>query len=80
MKKRTICITGQNGFIGYHLYNTLKLFPDKYILKEFDDKLFENTDKLESCLSDCDVIVHLAAVNRHKNPRFLYGDKISLKY
>jgi UDP-2-acetamido-2,6-beta-L-arabino-hexul-4-ose reductase len=78
LKKRTICITGQNGFIGYHLYNTLKLFPDKYILKEFDDKLFENTDKLESCLSDCDVIVHLAAVNRHKNPRFLYDTNLNL--
>ncbi len=78
MEKRTICITGQNGFIGYHLYNTLKLFPEKYILKEFEDKFFENIDQLESCLSDCDVIVHLAAVNRHENPKFIYDTNLDL--
>ena len=78
MKKRTICITGQNGFIGYHLYNTLKLFPEKYILKEFEDKFFENIDQLDSCLSDCDVIVHLAAVNRHENPKFIYDTNLDL--
>ena len=78
MKKKTICITGQNGFLGQHLYNTLKLHPEKYILKDFDRTYFENPKILMEVFSDCDVIIHLAALNRHKDPKIIYNTNISV--
>ena len=60
-----IGITGQNGFIGKHLYNLIGLLPEYYSLIDFQKDFFENEDNLDSFVSKCDVIVHLAAINRH---------------
>ena len=38
-----IGITGQKGFIGTHLHNTLALAPSKYNLIAFDRKYFQDT-------------------------------------
>ena len=73
-----IGITGQSGFIGTHLFNTLSLFKDKFILIPFEDNYFNETSKLESFIKECDVIVHLAAMNRHSNPEVLYRTNIEL--
>ena len=62
-------ITGQSGFIGTHLFNTLGLEPDKYERIEFRDEYFENHGKLQEFVSSCDVIVHLAGMNRHNDPQ-----------
>lgn len=70
MKK--IGITGQNGFVGYHLYQTLNLFKDEFTLVNFDRSFFEDEDKLDAFVNDCDVIVHLAALNRHNDPEVIY--------
>lgn len=78
MSIKKICITGQNGFIGNHLYNTLKLFPNKYSLIEFQDNFFESDNKLKNCLLGCDVIIHLAAINRCNDPNILFETNISL--
>ena len=64
MKK--IGITGQNGFVGKHLYNTLGLFPDEFERVDFQKEFFEDETKLDEFTSKCDVIVHLAAMNRHE--------------
>ena len=40
MKK--IGITGQKGFIGSHLYNSLQLFPNEFECIPFEDVYFEN--------------------------------------
>ena len=40
MKK--IGITGQSGFVGCHLYQTLYLFKDEFTLIDFDRSFFEN--------------------------------------
>lgn len=69
MKK--IGITGQNGFVGYHLYQTLNLFKDEFTLVNFDRSFFEDEDKLDAFVNDCDVIVHLAALNRHNDPEVI---------
>ena len=37
-----IGITGQEGFVGKHLYNTLGLFPDEFIRVEFQRDFFGN--------------------------------------
>ena len=76
MKK--IGITGQSGFVGTHLYNTLGLFPEAYERVSFQDSFFKDQDVLDSFVSNCDVIVHLAGVNRHEDPEVLYQTNIDL--
>ncbi len=71
-------ITGQSGFVGTHLYNTLGLLSDKYERIPFDDAFFDDRKKLIQFVSSCDVVVHLAAMNRHNDPEVLYSTNISL--
>ncbi len=73
-----IGITGQNGFIGKHLYNTLGLFPEEFERKEFERTCFENDEKLDAFIAGCDVIVHLAAKNRDTDPQVIYDTNLEL--
>jgi len=73
-----IGITGQAGFIGTHLYNTLSLHPDKYIRIPFRDEFFQSEEALDAFVKQCDIIVHLAAMNRHNDPEVLYKTNIEL--
>lgn len=73
-----IGITGQAGFVGTHLFNKLGLYPDKFTRIPFEDKFFQDTLMLESFVSKCDVIVHLAAMNRHNDPQVIYNTNILL--
>ena len=76
MKK--IGITGQNGFVGSHLYNTLGLNPEEYERVDFHKDFFENQNLLEGFVKQCDVIVHLAAQNRNPDPEILYHENVDL--
>ncbi len=76
MKK--IGITGQNGFVGNHLYNTLGLSPDDFERIEFRKDFFEDSNQLDAFVEQCDVIVHLAAMNRHESQEFIYETNIEL--
>lgn len=76
MKK--VGITGQNGFIGSHLYNTLGLFPDDFELVNFNRNDFETEGSLDKFVAQCDVIVHLAALNRHGSEEVIYETNIQL--
>lgn len=71
-------ITGQAGFVGTHLYNTLGLQPDKFERIPFEDSFFEDDKKLQNFVSECDTIVHLAAMNRHGDPQVIYDTNIKL--
>lgn len=71
-------ITGQAGFIGKHLYNTLGLFPTEFERIEFERSYFEKEDKLNEFVGKCDVIVHLAAMNRHENPQVIFDTNVNL--
>lgn len=73
-----IGITGQPGFVGTHLYNMLGLFPDKYERVPFEDMFFQSADTLRKFVRKCDVIVHLAAMNRHPDPQVLYETNLRL--
>lgn len=73
-----IGITGQNGFIGKHLYNTLKIAPDKYELIPFERNYFDNEEILDKFVAGCDVIVHMAGVNRDPDPAIIYATNIGL--
>lgn len=76
MKK--IGITGQSGFVGSHLYNTLGLNPNDFERIDFHKDYFENSEKLDDFVTKCDVIVHLAAMNRHPDPEVIYKNNIEL--
>lgn len=73
-----IGITGQEGFIGKHLYNTLGLYPDRFKRIHFNKSFFEDDLLLDTFVNQCDVIVHLAAMNRHTNPQVIYNTNINL--
>lgn len=73
-----IGITGQNGFIGYHLYQTLKLHPEEFQAVDFERSFFEEEEKLDEFVRQCDVIVHLAALNRHNDPEVIYATNTGL--
>jgi UDP-2-acetamido-2,6-beta-L-arabino-hexul-4-ose reductase len=76
MKK--IGITGQSGFVGMHLYNTLGLMPEKYERIDFNKNYFEDKEKLDQFTSKCDIIVHLAAMNRNPNANLIYSNNLDL--
>lgn len=71
-------ITGQPGFVGTHLYNELGLFPEEFQRIHFEDSYFQNEGQLRDFVRSCDVIVHLAAMNRHADVQVLYDTNISL--
>lgn len=72
-----IGITGQEGFVGTHLYNYLGL-KDSVERISFEDDYFESGSKLKSFVQQCDIIVHLAALNRHNDPEVIYKTNIEL--
>lgn len=57
-------ITGQSGFVGTHLFNSLKEHPEEFSIIPFEDAYFDNEVKLRSFVRQCDVLVHLAAMMR----------------
>jgi len=71
-------ITGQPGFVGTHLFNTLGLYPDQFERVPFEDAYFQDEQKLKAFVQNCDAIVHLAAMNRHNDPEVLYQTNIGL--
>ena len=75
---KRIGISGQNGFVGYHLYQTLNLFKDEFRLVTFYRSFFEDDTSLDKFVVQCDVIVHLAALNRHNDPEVIYDMNIRL--
>ncbi|WP_234109073.1 NAD-dependent epimerase/dehydratase family protein [Chryseobacterium sp. R2A-55] len=73
-----IGITGQNGFVGSSLYNTLGLFPEEFQRIDFHKEFFENSGQMDDFVKQCDVIVHLAAMNRHPDPEVIYENNMGL--
>ena len=76
MKK--IGITGQKGFVGSHLYNTLGLRPEDFERVNFEKEYFEIPEKMDEFVQQCDVIVHLAAMNRHPDHEVIYASNVEL--
>ena len=73
-----IGITGQAGFIGTHLYNFFGLKKEEASRIPFEDSYFDHPAKLEEFVSKCDVIIHLAALNRHHDPHTIYDTNVLL--
>lgn len=73
-----IGITGQTGFIGTHLYNFFGLKKDEVTRIPFADAYFSDNTTLDNFVRQCDVIIHLAALNRHNEPQTIYDTNIRL--
>lgn len=73
-----IGITGQAGFVGQHIFNTLGLNLEKYERILFEDSFFKSEIQLDDFVSQCDVIIHLAAMNRHDDPQVIYDTNVGL--
>ncbi len=75
---KRIGITGQNGFAGAYLFNTISLLKDEFQLIPFEKSFFEHETQLQEWVKQCDTIVHLAAMNRHTDPQVIYDTNIRL--
>jgi UDP-2-acetamido-2,6-beta-L-arabino-hexul-4-ose reductase len=73
-----IGITGQAGFIGTHIYNFFGLKKDEVVRIPFEDNYFDDNSKFENFVRQCDVIIHLAALNRHNDPQTIFDTNILL--
>jgi len=73
-----LTITGQEGFIGYHLYNSILHNENNIKLVEFKKSFFQDQSKLDSILETVDLIIHLAGVNRADDQDYLYEQNLSL--
>jgi UDP-2-acetamido-2,6-beta-L-arabino-hexul-4-ose reductase len=71
-------VTGSNGFIGWHLCRTLELDSNKFELVQFKRDWFNEDINLDSFVSKCDIIVHLAGLNRHSEERAIYDTNVNL--
>ncbi|MDZ7721956.1 MAG: NAD-dependent epimerase/dehydratase family protein [candidate division KSB1 bacterium] len=77
MDKIKIGITGQSGFMGTHLYNFLGLQQNVERIP-FKDEYFNKSPRLCEFVEKCDVIVHLAAMNRHHDQNILHDTNVAL--
>jgi UDP-2-acetamido-2,6-beta-L-arabino-hexul-4-ose reductase len=76
---KRVGITGQAGFIGQHLFNYLGTKDEQQISRvPFERAMFEDADRLEAWVATCDVIVHIAAMNRHEDPQVIYDTNVGL--
>ena len=71
-------VTGSNGFIGWHLCRTLELDVNKFELIEFKRDWFNENLNLDSFVSKCDIIIHLAGLNRYCEESVIYNTNIGL--
>jgi len=71
-------VTGSNGFIGWHLCRSLELYTNKFELIEFKRDWFNEDINLDSFVLKCDVIIHLAGLNRHSEESAIFNTNISL--
>jgi UDP-2-acetamido-2,6-beta-L-arabino-hexul-4-ose reductase len=78
MAIKKVGITGQNGFAGSYLFNKISLLKEEFELIPFDKSYFESTPDLVAWVKQCDVIIHLAAMNRHPDPQVIHDTNIQL--
>lgn len=75
--EKIIGITGQAGFVGYHLTSFLEILGG-FTVKTFKDEFFQDEQIMRDYVKDCDAIIHLAALNRHNEPDVIYNTNIEL--
>ncbi|WP_374960211.1 NAD-dependent epimerase/dehydratase family protein [Gilvibacter sp.] len=71
-------ITGQEGFMGQHLFNFLGTKTETVQRVAYDRSVFDDQELLKQWVSQCDVIVHIAAMNRHEDQQVIYDTNVRL--
>src|SRR5690606_13246688 len=52
--------------------------PDEFERTDFHKEYFDDEHQLDNFVQQCDVIVHLAAMNRHSDPEVIYSNNVAL--
>ena len=73
-----ISITGQNGFIGSHLFNYFSYKREDIEIIDFKKSFFNNYTSLDRVLSSVDVIIHLAGINRSEDDNYIFEQNLKL--
>lgn len=73
-----IGVIGQNGFVGRHVFNSLGLYPGEFIRIDFERLFFDDIILMDNFVKQCDIIIHLAGLNRHTDPDILYKTNVAL--
>ena len=71
-----IGILGQDGFLGTHLYNYLRIKEDVVRIPSLRE-VFNSQKSLAQFAEKCDVIVHFAGKSRSDNMQELYDNNMS---
>jgi UDP-2-acetamido-2,6-beta-L-arabino-hexul-4-ose reductase len=76
----TVGITGSGGLIGQHVLFRLAQEPDTFRLVPFERSMFDDEagGALDAFVRQCDVIVHLAGINRDPDPEQVYRVNLNL--
>ena len=72
-----VAITGTNGFIAYHLINSLKQINNIEIILIKRDELYDEK-KLVSKIDKCEFLIHLAGVNRLEVEKDIYQENLKI--
>ena len=78
MANKKIGITGHNGFLGTHLKNQIRYKFKEFKIINFKRSFFDNENDLSTFINSCDVIVHLAGLNRHKSSEEIIKTNVKL--
>ncbi|MBL6655330.1 MAG: NAD-dependent epimerase/dehydratase family protein [Flavobacteriaceae bacterium] len=74
-----ILITGNRGFVGSHLINTLKYkYSNEFNIIDFEKNDFLDQKSLDKKIKKSKVIIHFAAMNRHRDENFLLKTNVDL--
>ncbi len=77
--KIKIGILGQDGFLGTHLYNYLRI-KENVVRIPSSKEVFNSQESLAQFAKKCDVIVHFAGKSRGENMQELYENNMRLVY
>ena len=72
-----IGVTGTNGFIAKHLIKSIE-FTEKFKIIPFNRSFFQDDKLLDSFISNCNVVIHLAGLNRSSDPNLIFKTNIDL--
>ena len=78
MANKKIGITGHNGFLGTHLKNQIRYKFKEFKIINFKRSFFDNENDLSTFINSCDVIFHLAGLNRHKSSEEIVKTNVKL--
>lgn len=78
MANKKIGITGHNGFLGFHLKNQIRYKFKEFEIIDFKRSFFYNENGLSKFIDSCDIIVHLAGLNRHKSSEEIVKTNVQL--